>query len=204
MQGVQPGGESGSSKSDKQKESAEARESKIEIIMKIRRRSVDDIKVEGFKLNDQQNNIRKVLRVGKDNLRRSRAWLKELRDNAPPPNVSISRSPSLTELGDVLRSVSAWLKKHRKKAPPSNRPAPRTRRNIQSEAILATIQGSLDVIGSVKSLQDSKLHAKLVANQKQTVSELEQQVDALEKQDHEIQAQVGDKERERKSLPPEK
>ena len=93
VQGAQSGVESTSSRSDKQKESAEARESKIEIMMKIRRRSHAGILAESFGLNSRQNDIRfNELPQGRKNLRSARRWLKELRDNAPslhlssPPN----------------------------------------------------------------------------------------------------------------------
>ena len=183
---------------DKQIGSAQALESTIEKITRIPRRKSDavlDAELQG--LGPQLNNIREDLDKGKRELRSARGWLNEPRDNVPPTRVSISRSPSLAELDDALRSARDWLQKHRNNAPPSKRPVPRTRVNTNKRNLaLALIAGSLDVIGEKNNRLDLESHAKLVANQKLIVSEFEQKVEALEKQDREINAQIKDKARE--------
>jgi len=186
-------------------EVADAREIGNDRTMEIRRRRDAGILAESFAINDQQNFVRPALENGQGVLRSARGWLKELRDNAPPLYLSFpAKMAPIGNLNATLRDASAWVKELRKNAPPSIWRVPRKRGKMDPNLILDIISGSIDVTQQVTNRLDADAHAKLVANQIKIVSELEKKVEALEKLDRELEAQKGDKARERKALPPEK
>ena len=150
---------------------------------KIRRRSLSHVNAELDGLGMQLNNIRVQIRDKTVVLRSAHNYLKELEDNPPLIDVPM---PTSTDL--FPGSGNGSRKQGRKIS------GPRKLKPIVDvlEAAARTDQGPQKFVS----------HADRINKQKQIVLELEQQVEALEKEDREILAQIADKQREKENTPP--